>query len=409
VKASPNPATGNGLRRHAASRATLTRVGPASPGRGFAICGSAIPARNPLNGSFATVPIEGIPVVCAVLPSHRPRFTRRAPEFARRVLLRVRAFSCNYRDRALILRMAKFGPPDSFYLIGSEFCAEVIETGAGVTRVAIGDRVIGDNDYASLPRGPRPAGWCGGLPTNHASREYLVLPEEKVMPIPAAMPDRVAAAFSVGAQTTYSMIARLGVRAGANVLVTAARSNTSLFAIATLRRLGANVYATTRSSGFADRLRALGVGTLFQVGQAGQGFSEHPELRETADRIGGFECVIDPFFDVHLRQVLPVMAFGGRYVTCGLFDQHVDLLARGPVDPPIDYRGALGLAVVKNIELIGNCIGRSCHLAEAIREYERGEWDVAIDSVFTGDEAGVFLDRTFNAPERFGKVVYAYD
>jgi hypothetical protein len=34
---------------------------------------------------------------------------------------------------------------------------------------------------------------------------------------------------------------------------------------------------------------------------------------------------------------------------------------------------------------------------------------VAVDSVYSGREVGAFLDRTYNARDRFGKVIYQYD
>jgi hypothetical protein len=33
---------------------------------------------------------------------------------------------------------------------------------------------------------------------------------------------------------------------------------------------------------------------------------------------------------------------------------------------------------------------------------------VLVDRVFSGGDAAGFLDRTYNAPDRFGKVVYLY-
>jgi len=62
----------------------------------------------------------------------------------------------------------------------------------------------------------------------------------------------------------------------------------------------------------------------------------------------------------------------------------------------------------KNIQIIGNCVGLARDLKDAIRDYQSGALKVIIDSVYTGTQVGAFLERTFNSPDRFGKVVYLY-
>jgi len=101
------------------------------------------------------------------------------------------------------------------------------------------------------------------------------------------------------------------------------------------------------------------------------------------------------------------MAIGGRYITCGLYDQYLDLI--GKVTPGAGRTGnELPLIMMRNLHVIGNCIGLTSDLEAAAREYETGKLKVMIDSTFSGGRAGAFLDRTYNAPERFGKVVYEY-
>lgn len=72
------------------------------------------------------------------------------------------------------------------------------------------------------------------------------------------MPDVVAAAFSLGAQTAYSLVRKLNLASGENVLITSARSNTALFAIRALRRYSVNVYATSTSPQFVTELQGMG-------------------------------------------------------------------------------------------------------------------------------------------------------
>ena len=196
-----------------------------------------------------------------VIDTTEPAFDPDAPAQADQVLLKVRAFSCNYRDKNLIFKMTTKGPQTSFYVLGSEFCGEVVAAGARVTDFRPGDRVIGNGQYPhSGIEGVR-----GGLPTNHGSKEYQVLHQAKLLKIPASMSDDVAAAFPIGAQTTYSMIRKLHLQPGERVLVTAAKSNTSLFAINALRQYDVQVYATTTSMAFADELTKMGVQEVFHL------------------------------------------------------------------------------------------------------------------------------------------------
>lgn len=368
--------------------------------RGLAICGRGMGG----TGRLDTVSIEGVAVRCGVLQIIPPEFDPRTPENRRRVQVQVRAFSCNYRDKTLILKMATRGPSDRFYVIGSEFVGQVVAVGEDVSRVSVGQRVIGDNCYPDL----RPSGWARGVPTNNASREFLVLREEKVFPVPDSMSDAVAAAFSIGAQTAYSMVRKADPGPGRHVLVTAAGSNTSLFAIAALRSRGVHVYATTTSARHENRLNALGLTQLFRVDRAGGTFADVPDIREVARRLDGFDAVIDPFYDLHLPRVVPVMAFGARYVTCGLYDQHLQLLPSARPSAPPDYRQCLELALLKNISLVGNCAGVTRDLEDAVRDLTAGAFEVLVDSVHRDDQAGAFLERTYAASDRLGKVVYAY-
>ena len=57
---------------------------------------------------------------------------------------------------------------------------------------------------------------------------------------------------------------------------------------------------------------------------------------------------------------------------------------------------------------MGNCLGTTEDLKNALQDYASGDLKVIIDSVFTGNQVGAFFDRTYNAPDRFGKVVYRY-
>lgn len=371
--------------------------------RNFAICGSEAAQARATNDSLRSVTIEGVEVLCGILDTPEPAFDPTG-EHSAHVLFRVTAFSCNYRDKALILRMATSGQTRGFYTIGSEFVGVVEAVGAEVTDLAPGDRVMGDNAYpdSGVP------GLAPGIPSNHGSRERQILHRRKLARVPSAMTDAVAAAFSIGGQTTYSMIRKLALPAGARVLVTAAKSNTSLFALAALAGRGFEVYAQSTSERFAAELAQFGIAAVIVADPRKAPLAEHPRIRDVVEA-GGFQGVIDPFFDLYLPYMPPLMAMGGRYVTCGMYDQYLAMVGREQPGMPAEADSVMTLTMLKNLSLIGNCIGLTSDLEQALADHAAGRLPVLVDSVLTGPDTAAFLERTYLSPDRFGKVVYRYD
>lgn len=365
----------------------------------------AIFARNTKKDSFPgmdiqTVEIDGVPVHCAIVETDDPEFDRENPKNSQHVLVRVKAFSLNYRDKSLIFRMTQNGPDHGMYVIGSEFAAEVLETGAAVTEFAPGDLVIGNNAYPS-------SGFSGvppGVPTNHSSKEIQAFHKAKLAKIPFSMPVDTAAAFGIGAQTTYSMLRRLELFEGANVLVASAKSNTSLFAINALKNRRVNAYAVSTSDAFESKLKGMGIKDLCVI-PVSANFQDHPVIAEIASQ-GGFDFVIDPYWDLHLSRSIQVMGFGAKYITCGLFDQYLSLIGKPMEEAPHNGQELVNV-MMKNLSIMGNCIGTTGDLTQALEDYETGSLNAVIDSVFT-EGAAAFLHRCYCARERFGKVVYRY-
>lgn len=371
--------------------------------RNIAICGDNVKGELPGKYPVETIEIHGVAVNCGTVVTQDTAFDARAFQNRSKLLVRVRAFSCNYRDLSLLFSAAQNVSEGSFWTLGSEFVGEVVELGSEVTGFAVGDRVVGNNNFsgvASFGASPRQ-----GIPTNNASREYQIFDEASLMKIPRNMPDRVAAGFSLGAQTAYSMLRKLSLTEGARVLVTAAKSNTSLFAINALRKYNVNLYATSTSMQFERELKEMGVKELILLKPGRESFDPQARLQAVVEEVGRFDFVIDPFFDVHLGEVTKVMVPGGTYITCGLGEQnqHQKVSQAGP-----GPKSGLLTAIANNLRIIGNCLGLTEDLAAALRDYETGSLSVTIDSVFSGNRVGGFLDRTYNRRDRFGKVTFEY-
>lgn len=311
----------------------------------------------------------------------------------RQVIVKVKAFSCNYRDKALIRLLRVKEQPSAFYALGSEFTGEVISVGTEVSAFHLGDRVMANNAWY----GSDTSAELKGIPTNHASKEVQVFNENALVKVPSSMTNEVAASFSISAQTSFGMIRRLQLSRGDKVLVTAASSNTSLFTISRLHHMGVQVYATSSTSIFRENLYKLGVKELAVIDPKNADFTEVESMTKT---IGKFDAIVDPFFDIHLGYLLPFLRAGGRYITCGL--NSVDFTLKW------DAREVIYHALLENQQIMGNCLGTKSDLTDALREFEAGKLDVIIDSVHR-DNVGAFIERTFSNRNRFGKVVFVYD
>ncbi len=347
--------------------------------------------------------VDGMLVRSALVDVPDPAFDARDAAYARQVVVRVSAFSCNYRDKGFLVRLQRF-PADRFYTVGSDFVGTVVEVGAQVETLRPGDRVIGQNHYTGAGIGPD--GVLEGVPSNNASKEYQVFPESKLARIPDSMSDAVAAGFSIGAQTSYSMVRKLHPRPGDHALVTSATSNTSLFLIAALRQRGARVISTTGSTGFDDRLLAWGVDDLVKVDPSDP---QQAPLTELAMRLAGFHQVFDPFYDLNLQRAVELMRPFARYTTCGSFSQNRGARARARTHT-MDMGATMEQVLLKNLSVVGNCLGFREDLEAAIADHAAGRYDCMVDSVFTGaGRTDDFLRRTYEDRARLGKVVFSYD
>ncbi|NDJ53389.1 MAG: zinc-binding alcohol dehydrogenase family protein [Chloroflexi bacterium] len=347
--------------------------------------------------------IEGVTVRCKINERQAPSFDHNSPEHAEKVLVHVTAFSCNYRDKALILRAATRLPRGASYVIGSEFAGEIVEVGSNVDTLKVGDRVMGDNTYPyrNVPGIP------AGVVTNHASTERQILHPKQLMKVPDTLSDAEAASFSIGAQTVTSMIRKLDLQEGENILVTAATSNTSLFAIHSLKHRPVKVTALTTREAFADDLRVVGADSVVVV-QPNKRLRSHAALVRILGQIGGFDAVIDPLYDLYFPDAVQVLRYGGRYITCGLADQTSTYTGQPKREIKISLEAALSQAITKNLHIIGNCIGTTEDLAHALQAHQAGKLQTTIDSIYSQGNVVAFLERTYNDRSRFGKVVYQY-
>src|SRR5262245_60681423 len=136
------------------------------------------------------------------------------------VVVAIRAASLNYRD--LLIVLGHYNPRMSLpRVLCSDGAGEVVAVGAGVTRVAVGDKVCG----AFMQR------WVAGKLTDDAHRsalggdldgtlaEQVVFEEGGVVKYPHHLTVEEAATLPCAALTAWNALAEGGVRAGQTVLL----------------------------------------------------------------------------------------------------------------------------------------------------------------------------------------------
>ncbi len=315
------------------------------------------------------------------------------------VLLKIRAFSCNYRDKALIHLLNEkckllSGNNNYFYSpIGSDFVADVLEVGPTVKTLKIGDRVMADCTYHL-----RADGSFGGVPTNYASQELQILSENQLIKVPNEMPDEVAASFTIAAQTVYSMVRKLELKKGENVLVTAATSNTSLATLSVLKNLPINIYTISSKGNSAYSL-------IKDVAKSATIISLS-DLLENKIKVK-FDAVIDPFVDIYFEKIVKFLNFNSRYISCGMYKQHLSFEEVNTENENKSLYAPLIMCSMLNASFIGNCLGTREDLERAINDFSHGRFNINIDSIYSPTDYLDFLNKTFS-PDKQGKVVLKY-
>ena len=233
----------------------------------------------------------------------------------REVAIRIRATSLNYRDLKVATGAYEPGTIKPRVIPLSDGAGEVVEAGAGVTRVKIGDRVaaIFLQRWLAGRVDPAYASSALGGPSDGVLAERVVLSEEGVVPIPGHLSFEEAATLPCAAVTAWhALFARGNLTAGESVL-TLGTGGVSLFAAQFARMAGARVIVTSGSSEKIARLKAMGVTDIVN-------YRATPDWeRAVMDLTGGqgADHVLELGGAGTFRQSLLALRVGGRLYAIG--------------------------------------------------------------------------------------------
>ena len=290
------------------------------------------------------------------------------------ILIRVEAAGVNRPD--LMQRAGLYPPPPGASpILGLEAAGEVVQTGHGVSRWHVGDKVT------ALLAG-------GGY------AEYAVAHEGAALPIPAGLSMVEAAALPETVFTVWANVFEGGaLKQGETLLVHGGTSGIGTTAIQMAKAYGARVFATAGDASKVKLCESLG---------ADRGINYRTEDWETVVRdLGGADVVLDMVGGPYVQKNLDVLKDQGRLVMIAFL--------QGPTAQLNLMRLMLKRLTLTGSTLRSRSVEEKARIAAAV---ERNVWPwiaagrvkPVIDSTFTLNEAEQALTR-LQGGEHSGKIV----
>ncbi|MGO4956847.1 NAD(P)H-quinone oxidoreductase [Luteococcus sp. Sow4_B9] len=213
------------------------------------------------------------------------------------VLVKTIAAGVNRAD--LLQRKGHYPPPPGISeIMGLEATGTVVELGAGVTGLSVGDEVV-----------------C--LLAGGGYAEYFVVPQGQCIAVPQGVDVVSAAALVEVAATVMSNMDHVNLKPGETFLVHGGAGGIGTFAIQYAKALGCQVIATAGNERKLDHCRQMGADlaidyhedwvTAITEATASDGFPHK-----------GVDVILDVMGAKYLEMNVDVLALDGRQVTIGL-------------------------------------------------------------------------------------------
>ncbi|MEP3333552.1 NAD(P)-dependent alcohol dehydrogenase [Sedimentitalea sp.] len=309
------------------------------------------------------------------------------------VIVEMRVASLNSRD--LIVPERGYGrATGTLPLIPvSDGMGEVIEVGADVSRVAVGDRVCPtyfQNWTAGAPSTERFASALGG-PLDGVMADRVCLSAEGVVKIPDYLNDAEAATLPCAALTAWSAVVTHGqTRAGDKLLVQGTGS-VALFTLAFAKMHGAHVTVISSSDKKLAKVSDMGAdATINYRNEEDWARASRPI---TADR-GGYDNIIElggaKTLPLSLRAVRP----GGTLSMIGVLSG-------------LNIEASLGLIVARQVRLQGVTVGHRDGFEAMLRAMAQHEMRPVLGETFKFDQFKEALAH-LRAGGHFGKTLIEF-
>jgi len=306
----------------------------------------------------------------------------------RQVVIRVRATSLNYRDQ-MVVTGNYFGGPVTRNLIPlSDGAGEIAAVGQGVTRFKVGDRAVGTffQGWISGPMTERHPAL--GSPLDGTLAEYIALPEDGVVHMPANLSFEEAATLPCAGLTAWNalMVSGKPVKPGETVLCLGT-GGVSMAGVLLARAAGARVLVTSSSDEKIRRACELGA-------SGGVNYKTHPDWeKEVMHLTGGHgaDHILENGGAGSLNKSFEACAFGGKVALIGfLAGRH------GDIDPAI--------LMMKAGTMAGIGVGSRAMFEDMNRALEVNRIRPVVDKVFPFEKAADAF-RCQASGDFIGKVV----
>jgi NADPH:quinone reductase-like Zn-dependent oxidoreductase len=315
------------------------------------------------------------------------------------VLVRLKAAALNHLDLWTVRGLP--GLALEFpHILGGDGAGVVEAVGRDVTRLTPGDPVMLNPGVSCYRCDTCLAGEHSLCPEyrllgEHLSgtlAEYIVLPEQNVLPIPQrTMPGPVtfveAAAYSLVTLTAWRMlVTRAKVRPGETVLIWGIGGGVSGAALQIAKLMGARAIVTSSSDTKLEQARALGADVVLNHAT----LDVPQEVRRLTER-RGVDVIVENVGAATWEQSLRMLARQGRLVTCGA--------TTGPT-VTVDVRRMFWY----QWNLLGSTMGNAAEYREIVAQLGRGALRPLVDSVFPMSDAIGAFERLAGG-DHMGKIV----
>lgn len=305
------------------------------------------------------------------------------------VLLRMRAAAVGLRDYKVVSGAYAAAEQTRPLVPGSEGVGEIVELGAGVETLRIGQRVNPLFVQGWLDGRPHPQtvarNTLGGPLLHGCFGEYLAVRADSVVEVPAHLSDVEAATLPFAGLTAWRAVVEQGRVVAGDVVLVQGTGGIALYALAFARMRGATVIVSSKNDDKLARARELGADHVINYQAVPEWSAAVLELTQGR----GADLVLDPGGTATLAQSIRAVRPGG---TISIFN------ALGSADIGLNLPYLLG----HNIAVHGvNAGPRDAHAAMAAAIAASGLRPV-IESVTPLADGVAAVARAPKA-EQFGK------
>lgn len=230
------------------------------------------------------------------------------------VVLKMKAFSVNYRDLLVVDGVGRWKPPLGRIPL-SDGVGVVAAVGEGVSRVKVGDRVA-PIFYPRWLEGKaaaeKMAGALGGAAADGVLAEYTLFDENSVVHMPVHLTDEEAATLPCAGVTTWNAVSIFRDLTPGDSVVVLGTGGVAIFALQFAKLFGARIIITSSSDEKLGRAKQLGADAVINY-KTTPGWPK--AVLDLTDGVGA-DCVVDTVGD--LKQSITAVRVGGAVAFVGL-------------------------------------------------------------------------------------------